>query len=65
MKEIKVRYMVDGLHIRNRTKKPLAVALSGSGRGLRGRDDGDYETNVQRKSNQIVIMNPPLYNNYR
>jgi hypothetical protein len=36
MKEIKVRYMVDGFHILtlNRTKKPLAIVLSGVGRGL-------------------------------
>jgi hypothetical protein len=33
--------MVDGLHIPicNRTRKPLAIALSGMGRGLKGRDD--------------------------
>jgi hypothetical protein len=42
MKEIKVRYMVDELHIHiwNRTKKPLAIALSGRRSGLRGKDDG-------------------------
>jgi hypothetical protein len=40
--------MVDGLHIfiRNRTKKPLAIALSGTGRGLRERDGGGDLTNV-------------------
>jgi hypothetical protein len=40
--------MVDGLHIfiQNRIKKPLAIALSGAGRGLRGRDDGGDLTNV-------------------
>jgi hypothetical protein len=45
--------MVDGLHIpmRNRTKKPLAIALSGVGRGQRERDNGDNVTNVQYKSN--------------
>jgi hypothetical protein len=43
----------------NRTKKPLAIALSGVGMGLRGRDDGGDVTNVQYKSNQNVIMNPP------
>jgi hypothetical protein len=31
--------MVDGLHIL-RTKKPLAIALSGVGRGSKGRDSG-------------------------
>jgi hypothetical protein len=32
--------MVDGLHIPiwNRTKKPLAIALSGAGKGLRERE---------------------------
>jgi hypothetical protein len=32
--------MVDGLHIhiRNRTMKPLAIALSGVGRGLQGEE---------------------------
>jgi hypothetical protein len=37
---------------RNKTKKPLAIALGGVGRRLRGRDDGDDVTNVQYKSNQ-------------
>jgi hypothetical protein len=34
--------MVGGLHIhtRNRTKKSLAIALIGEGKGLRGRKDG-------------------------
>jgi hypothetical protein len=32
-------------------KKPLAIALSGVGRGLRGRDNGDNINNVQYKSN--------------
>jgi hypothetical protein len=31
----------------NRTKKPLAIALSGVGRGLRGREDGGNVNNVQ------------------
>jgi hypothetical protein len=35
--------------IRNRTKTPLAIALSGVVRGLRGRDDGGNVTNVQYK----------------
>jgi hypothetical protein len=33
----------------NRTKKPLATALSGAGRGLRGRDGKSELTNVQYK----------------
>jgi hypothetical protein len=46
--------MVDGLHIPiwNRTKKPLAIALNGAGRGSRDRDDGSNVTVVQFKSNQ-------------
>jgi hypothetical protein len=45
--------MVDGIHkpTWNRTKKPLAIALSGVRRRLRGRDDGGDVTNVQYKSN--------------
>jgi hypothetical protein len=34
----------------NKTKKPLAIALSGVGRGLRRRDKGGDVTNVQYKS---------------
>jgi hypothetical protein len=45
--------MVDGLHILiwNKTKKPLAITLSGSGRGITGRDNGGDLTNVQYKPN--------------
>jgi hypothetical protein len=45
--------VVDGPHtlIRNRTKKPLAIALSGVGRALMGRDIGGNVTNVQYKPN--------------
>jgi hypothetical protein len=41
--------MVNGLQIPiwNKAKKPLAIALSGAGRGLEGRD---YVTIVQYKS---------------
>jgi hypothetical protein len=41
--------MVDRIHILiwNRTKEPLAIALSGAVWGLRGRKDGDDLTNVQ------------------
>jgi hypothetical protein len=40
--------MVDGHHILiwNRTKKPLAIALSGAGKGLRRRDNGGDVNNV-------------------
>jgi hypothetical protein len=42
--------MIDRFHIQtqNRTMKPLAIALSGAGRGQRG--DGGYDlTNIQHK----------------
>jgi hypothetical protein len=54
-------YMVDGLHILTwtRTKKPLAIALSGSGREVRGREDGDDLTNVQYKPNQNCHYESP------
>jgi hypothetical protein len=43
--------MVDGLHtfIQNRTMKPLAIALSGTGRRSRGRDSGGNLNNVECK----------------
>jgi hypothetical protein len=49
MKEIEVRNIVDGLHIhiQNRTRKPLAIALSGVGRESRGEDGGGDLTKVQ------------------
>jgi hypothetical protein len=54
--------MVDGLHtpIWNRNKKPLAIALSGVGKGLRGRDNGGNVNNVQYKSNQNCHYVPPV-----
>jgi hypothetical protein len=58
--------MLDGFHIPlwNRTKKPLAIALSRVGRGLKGRDDGDDVTNVQFKSSLNCRYESPLYNEY-
>jgi hypothetical protein len=58
--------MVDRLHIPiwNRTRKPLAIALSGVGRGLRGRDDRDNVTNVQFKCNQNCHYETPPYHEY-
>jgi hypothetical protein len=43
--------MVDGVHIiiQNRSKKPLAIALSGARRKSRERDSGDDLINVQYK----------------
>jgi hypothetical protein len=58
--------MVDGLHIFiwNRTKKPLAIALSGEGREMKGRDDGGNLTNVQYNPNYNFHYESPLYNEY-
>jgi hypothetical protein len=48
-KGIKGKDAVDGLHtlIQNKTKKLLAIALSGAGRRLRGRDGGGDLDNIQ------------------
>jgi hypothetical protein len=58
--------MVDGPHkpIWNRSKKPLAIALSGVGKELRGRDNGGDVNNVQYKSNQSCHYESPLYSEY-
>jgi hypothetical protein len=58
--------MVDGLHkpIWNRTKRALAIGLSGVGRRLRGRDDGSNVTNLQYESNQNCHYKSPSYNEY-
>jgi hypothetical protein len=54
--------MVDGLHIltQNRTKKPLAIVLSGVGKGSRERDSKDDLINVLFR---MVTMNPPCTTN--
>jgi hypothetical protein len=59
-------YIVGRLHILiwNRTKKPLSIALSRAGKGLRGRDNGGNLTNVQYKSNQHCHYEAPLHNKY-
>jgi hypothetical protein len=49
---------------RNRTKKPLAIALSGAVRGLRRRDDGGDVANVRYKPNQNCHCESSLYNEY-
>jgi hypothetical protein len=53
--------MADGLHIaiRNRTRKPLAIALSGERRRLRGRDDGGNVADYNISLIRIVTMNHP------
>jgi hypothetical protein len=52
MKDMKVRVFVHGLHIciQNKTKKPLAIALSGVGRRSRERDGRGGLTNLQYKA---------------
>jgi hypothetical protein len=52
--------MVDGLHIQNKTKKPLAIALSGVRKGPRGRDGGGDLTSVQYKLNWNYHYDSPL-----
>jgi hypothetical protein len=56
----------DGLHILiwNRTKKPLIIALSGMGWGLRGREDRGDLTNAQYKPNHNCHYESPPYNEY-
>jgi hypothetical protein len=44
----------------NKTKKLLAIALSGVGRGLRGREDWGDVTNVQYKPNWNCHYESPL-----
>jgi hypothetical protein len=58
--------MADGLHILtwNRTKKPLAIALSRAGRGLRERDNGADLANAQYKPIQNCQYDSTLYNEY-
>jgi hypothetical protein len=38
---------MDFIYLYETTEKPLAAALGGVGRGLRGRDDGGNVNNVQ------------------
>jgi hypothetical protein len=58
--------MVDGLHIFiwNRTKKPLAITLSGASRELRGRDGGWDRTKAQYKPFWKCHSESPMYNKY-
>jgi hypothetical protein len=58
--------MVDGLQILiwNRTKKLLAIALSGAGEGLKGQEGRDDLTNVQYKPIWNFHNESSLYNKY-
>jgi hypothetical protein len=58
--------MGDGLHIlvQRRTKKPLAVVLSGVARESRGRDSGGDLTNVQYKPTWNYHNESSLYKEY-
>jgi hypothetical protein len=49
---------MDFVYLYERTKKSLAIALSGK-EGAEGERGGGNVNNVQYKSNQIVTMNPP------
>jgi hypothetical protein len=53
--------MADGLHtpIRNRTKKPLAIALSGGGEGAEWERRWGQCNNVQCKCNQNCHYESP------
>jgi hypothetical protein len=66
--ELRLRWgnIVDGLHIRiwNRTKKPLAIALNGAGRGPRERNSGGVLTSVQYKPIWNYHNESPLCNKY-
>jgi hypothetical protein len=57
--------MVNEFHvpIRNGTKKPLAIAWSGVGRELKGKDDGDNVNNTQYKNNSNCHYKSPLIMN--
>jgi hypothetical protein len=52
---------VGGLHILiwNRTRKPLAIALSRAGRRLKESDNGGDRTNAQYKHNQNCHYESP------
>jgi hypothetical protein len=54
--------LVDGLHTRNSTKKPLAIVLRRVGKGSRGRDSRSDLTNVQYKPIWNYHNESPLYN---
>jgi hypothetical protein len=65
-RRLKSENMIDGLHILiwKRTKKDLAIALSGVGRDLKKRDSGDDLTNVQYKPIWNFHNESPLCNEY-
>jgi hypothetical protein len=52
--------MMDFIYIWNKLKKPLTIAVSGVGRGLRRRDNGGDVTNVQYKPHQNCHYDPPI-----
>jgi hypothetical protein len=56
-------WLMDFIYLYETELKNLAVALSGVGKGLRGRDNGGNVNNVQYKSNRNCHYNPP-YNEY-
>jgi hypothetical protein len=55
--------MVDELHMK-KNNKPLAIALSGAGMGIKGRDEGCNVMNIQYMFNWNFHYEFPLYNEY-
>jgi hypothetical protein len=55
---------IKDIPIWSKTKKPLIIALSGTGWGGWGRNKGGNVTNVQYKSNQNCHYESPLYNEH-
>jgi hypothetical protein len=51
---------MDFVYLYETELRTLAIALSGVGKGLRGRDDGGNVNNVQHKSNWNCHYDPPL-----
>jgi hypothetical protein len=56
-------WLVDFIYL-HEIKKSLAIAVSGAGKGLRGRDGGGNLTNVQCKPIWNCHNESPLYNEY-
>jgi hypothetical protein len=55
---------MDFIYLHETIKKSLGIALSGVGRGWRGRDDGGDLTNAQYKPIWNCHNESPLYNEY-
>jgi hypothetical protein len=64
MVEMKVREYGLWLYIWNRMMKPLAIALSGAGKGSRERDGGGNIKDVQCKAKCTVILSWKIKKEY-